>query len=146
MSVAKVEHSPHLCQLLHRLLGAEVAPVNDVDAVGRRVSDVLVHEAAKAAEVGGHTGDTHHCALSWKHQHHHYRHQTEHGLGPYIKQNINKVKAVHRRATIFCVGNFDNTFNASNMLRLKLQTLEKGYLIIPFICQINFIQLQTFFF
>lgn len=89
--LAEAKHE--LSQLVARLLCRAEAPVHNVNAwqrqqvrtacvcvcanasvsvcvcvhnltVGCRVGDMLLHEAAKTREVGGDTGNSHHCALS----------------------------------------------------------------------------------
>ena len=50
-----------------------MVPVDDVDAVGLGVLDVVLHEAAEAGQVGRDAGDAHHSALRCKtHTHAHY--------------------------------------------------------------------------
>ena len=63
--------APHLRELLHRLLAALVAPVDDVDSVRHRVGDVLLHEAAEAAQVRRDARDPHHRALRCTRRAHH---------------------------------------------------------------------------
>lgn len=86
--LAEAKHE--LSQLVARLLCRAEAPVHNVNAwqrqqvrtecvylcvcvyacahiltVGRRVGDMLLHEAAKTREVGGDTGNSHNRALGW---------------------------------------------------------------------------------
>ena len=53
----------YLGELADAILGTLVPAVNDVDAVGHRVLDVLRHEAPKATEVRRNGGNAHHSAL-----------------------------------------------------------------------------------
>ncbi len=63
MGGLKIEGLLYLWKLLNRLLWAFVTSVHDVDAVGAGVDDMLLHETAEAAEVGGNTGYAHHGAF-----------------------------------------------------------------------------------
>ena len=56
---------PHVGQLLDGLFHALESPIDDVYAVGSRICHMLCDEAAKARQVGGDGGNTHHCALGW---------------------------------------------------------------------------------
>ena len=63
---------PNLGELLDGVLRALVVPVDDVDAVGLGVLDVVLHETAEAGQVGCDAGDAHHSALRCKtHTHMH---------------------------------------------------------------------------
>lgn len=57
-------NSAHVGQLLDRLFHVLEPPVNDVDAVCCRVSNVLGYKAAKSREIGGDRRYAHHCTLS----------------------------------------------------------------------------------
>ena len=50
--------------LIDGLVESNVHSINDVDAVGLGVDDVLLHEAAEARQIGGDRGDAHHGTLS----------------------------------------------------------------------------------
>lgn len=53
------------CKFPDRVLRSLEPSVHNVNAIGLGLVDVLLHEAAKAGEVGGDAGDAHHSALSW---------------------------------------------------------------------------------
>ena len=55
----------YLGQFLDGFVGASVAPVYDVNAVGVGVRDVFLHEASESGEIGGDAGDSHHSALRY---------------------------------------------------------------------------------
>ena len=55
----------YLSQLMARLVGALESSVDDVDTVLSGISDVLLHEAAKAGQVSGHARNAHDGALSF---------------------------------------------------------------------------------
>jgi len=57
----EVEHD--VGELLDGLVAALEASIDDVDAIGGGLLDVLLHEAAEAAQIGRHGGNAHHCAL-----------------------------------------------------------------------------------
>ena len=46
-------------QLSNGFVQANFTPINNVDAVGLWITDLIPHEAAKAWKVGGDAGDTH---------------------------------------------------------------------------------------
>ena len=56
-------HSHSRGELVDGVVEAAVHPVDDVDSVGLRVGDLLLHEAAEAGEVRGDGGDAHDGAL-----------------------------------------------------------------------------------
>jgi len=60
LPVCAVKSVQYLGELLNGLLGAAVTPVDDVDAVRHRISDVLLHETAEPAQVGADARDSHH--------------------------------------------------------------------------------------
>ena len=55
----------YLGQFLDGFVGASVAPVYDVNAIGVSVGDVFLHEASESGEIGGNAGDSHHSALRY---------------------------------------------------------------------------------
>ena len=60
----------YLRQIINRLVGILVPPVDDIDAVGSSVGDMFLHEAAEARQVSGYTGYTHHRAFSCREKSH----------------------------------------------------------------------------
>lgn len=61
VELSEVEHV--LRQLLDRVLEADEPTIDDVDSVGFRVGDVLLHEAPEARQVGRDARNPHDGAL-----------------------------------------------------------------------------------